>query len=113
SFPAPSPAMTKAFLMNSARYLTGVSANDTLWSPSQGMGEVNLGTAFDGVPRFLRDQTPDDMFTATGQRRAYVGQVADPSQPFRVTVAWTDAPGNTSGAAYNNNLDLTVIIGGK
>ncbi|HXS68765.1 MAG TPA: S8 family serine peptidase, partial [Candidatus Polarisedimenticolia bacterium] len=113
SFTAPSPAMTKAFLMNSARYLTGVSANDTLWSPSQGMGEVNLGTAFDGVPRFLRDQTPDDMFTATGQRRAYVGQVADPSQPFRVTVAWTDAPGNTSGAAYNNNLDLTVIIGGK
>src|SRR5262249_23447501 len=47
----PSPAMTKAYLMNSTRYLTGVSANDTLWSPHQGMGEVDLGTAFDGVSR--------------------------------------------------------------
>jgi len=24
--------MTKAFLMNSARYMTGVGANDSLWS---------------------------------------------------------------------------------
>ena len=45
--------------------------------------------------------------------RAYGGQVVDSSKPFRVTVAWTDAPGNTSGAAYNNNLDLVVSIGGK
>ena len=112
NFTAPSPAMTKAFLINSARYLTGVGANDSLWSSSQGMGEVNLGTAFDGAPRFLRDQVPGDKFTATGQRRAYAGQVADPTKPFRVTIAWTDAPGNTSGAAYNNNLDLTVTIGG-
>src|SRR5581483_9556421 len=27
----PSPAMTKAFLMNCARYMTGSTANDTLW----------------------------------------------------------------------------------
>ncbi len=112
NFAAPSAAMTKAFLMNSARYLTGAEANDTLWSPNQGMGEVNLGTAFDGLPRFLRDQLPGDKFTATGQRRSFIGAVADPTKPFRVTVAWTDAPGNTSGAAYNNNLDLTLTIGG-
>src|SRR5262249_49294588 len=30
---------------------------------------------------------------------------------FRVTLAWTDAPGPTSGAAYINNLDLTVQVG--
>ena len=110
----PSPAMTKAFLMNSARYLTGVSADDKLWSPSQGMGEVNLGVAFDGVSRFLRDQATADKFTGTGQRRAFVGHVVDASQPFRVTLAWTDAPGSTTArAAYNNNLDLLVIIGGN
>lgn len=113
NFTAPSPAMTKAFLINSARYMKGQDANDTLWSPNQGMGEVNLGVAFDGVPRFLRDQVPVDKFTSTGQRRAFVGHVADASKPVRVTLAWTDAPGNTSGAAYNNNLDLTVTIGGN
>jgi subtilase family protein len=114
SLNAPSPAMTKAFLMNSARYLTGVSANDTLWSGSQGMGEVNLGVAFDGVQRFVRDQVTADKFTATGQRRAFIGQVTDSSKPFRVTVAWTDAPGSTTASvAANNNLDLTVTIGGN
>ena len=113
SITAPSPAMIKAFLMNSARYLTGFEANDTLWSRSQGMGEVNLGVAFDGATRLLRDQVQDDMFTATGQKRAFAGQVADSTKPFRVTLAWTDAPGNTFGAAYNNDLDLTVIVGGQ
>ena len=59
-----SPAMTKAFLMNSARYLTGTGANDTLPSHSQGMGLMDLGRAFDGTPRILRDQV--DLFTADG-----------------------------------------------
>jgi hypothetical protein len=77
------------------------------------MGEVNLGVAFDGVPRFLRDQLEADKFTGTGQRRAFVGQVVDSTKPLRVTIAWTDAPGSTAGAAYNNNLDLVVIIGGN
>jgi hypothetical protein len=109
----PSPAMTKAWLMNSARYMTGATANDTLWSPSQGMGEMDLGAAFDGTPRLLRDQEPADTFTASGQARTFTGSVANTNLPFRVTVAWTDAPGNTTGAAYNNDLDLTVTVGGQ
>ena len=48
---APSPAMTKAFLMGSARYLTGADAGDTLPSNTQGMGLLDLGMAFDGAPR--------------------------------------------------------------
>ena len=39
----PSPAMTKAFLMNAARYMTGADANDTLPSNNQGMGLMDLG----------------------------------------------------------------------
>ena len=110
---APSPAMTKAFLVNAARYLNGASAGDSLPSPSQGMGEVNLGTAFDGVPRVLRDQLGADKFTVTGQTHALNGTITDAGQPFRVTLAWTDAPGNTTGNAYNNDLDLTVTVGGN
>jgi Subtilase family len=109
----PSPAMTKAYFMNAARYLTGTGANDTLWSDAQGMGELDLGAAFDGTPRILRDELAGDTFTASGQMRTFTGFVADTNLPFRVTVAWTDAPGSTTGNAYNNDLDLTVTIGGQ
>lgn len=110
---APSPALTKAYLMNSARYLTGVGANDALWSNNQGMGEANLGMAFDGVARVMRDELPVDKFTATGQAHAWTGVISDATKPFRVTLAWTDAPGSTTGNAYRNDLDLVVIVGGN
>lgn len=108
----PSPAMTKAYLMNSARHVTGTSGNDTLWSNTQGMGRLNLGTAFDELPRVLRDQNPVDLFTATGQTRTFTGSINDSAKPFRVTLAWTDAPGSTIGNAYNNDLDLVVTANG-
>jgi uncharacterized repeat protein (TIGR01451 family) len=113
SLTPPSSAMTKAFLVNSARYMTGTYAGDTLPSSSQGMGAVNLGTAFDGVARLVHDQVTAEKFTSSGQIRVISGSVADPSKPFRVTLAWTDAPGSTAGNAYNNDLDLTVTINGN
>ena len=93
----PSPAMTKAFLVNSARYMTGTGANDTLPSNSQGMGMMNLDTYFSQLagPRILLDQRPGDLFTASGQLHTFTGTVADGGQPLRVTLAWTDAPGPT------------------
>ncbi|QUV99266.1 S8 family serine peptidase [Chloracidobacterium sp. MS 40/45] len=109
----PSPAMLKAYLMNTTRYMTGTGANDTLWSNSQGMGMMNLGTSFNGVQRIIRDQVPADRFTATGQERVFVGQVVSGTAPFRVTLGWTDAPGSTVGNAYLNDLDLEVTIGGN
>ncbi|MFH4325347.1 hypothetical protein WAJ71_22645, partial [Acinetobacter baumannii] len=54
-----------------------------------------------------------DKFTSGGQQRIITGRVADSTKPFRVTLAWTDAPGSTTGAAYRNNLDLIVTIGGQ
>jgi hypothetical protein len=108
----PSPAMTKAYLMNSTRYLNGTGANDKLWSPNQGMGELDLGTAFDGASRILRDQMPVETFTAAGQTRTYSGTVADPTKPFRATVAWTDAPGSTTARKeIVNSLNLAVAMG--
>lgn len=109
----PSPAMMKAYLMNSTRYLTGVDANDTLPSNNQGMGLMNLGTAFDGTQRMLRDQLTNDIFTASGQTRTFFANVVETNKPLRITLGWTDAPGSTSGNAYKNNLDLTVLVGGQ
>ena len=109
----PSPAMTKACLMNSARYLNGAGANDTLWSRSQGMGGLDLGRAFDGAPRILHDQVSAEKFTETGQTRTFTGTITNSSLPFRVTLAWTDAPGSPNAAReLVNDLDLSVTIGG-
>ena len=112
---APSPAMTKAVLMNTARYLTGAGANDSLWSNVQGMGEVNLTSFFNlfNSPTILRDQFTTQTFTSSGQIRAVTGAVSDSTRPLRITLAWTDAPGPTSGNAFVNNLDLEVTIGGQ
>jgi len=112
---APSPALTKALMMNSARYMTGAGANDTLPSNNQGMGELSLNNYFDifDAGHILRDQTAIDTFNASGQERTFTGNIADNNKPFRVTLAWTDAPGPTAGNAFVNNLDLEVTIGGQ
>jgi len=109
----PSPALVKAYLMNTARYLIGVGANDQLPSNNQGTGLMDLGRSFDSVPRLIRDQVTSERFTASGQSRNYVGTVAQGTSPVRITLAWTDAPGATAGNAFVNNLDLTVIAGGN
>ena len=106
---APSPAMVKAMLMNSAAYMTGVGAGGSLPSNSQGMGRMDLGRAFDSSARILVDQT--QVLGATGQTYQTTGSVSDTSKPFRVTLAWTDAPGPTTGAPWVNNLDLEVTVG--
>ncbi|HEX3763330.1 MAG TPA: S8 family serine peptidase [Kofleriaceae bacterium] len=108
--PAPSPAMVKGYLMNSAAYMTGASAGDTLPSNNQGMGRMDLGRAFDATPRLLVDQTA--ILHDTGQTFTLSGSVASADQPFRVTLAWSDAPGTTAGSPWVNDLDLEVSIGG-
>src|SRR6266536_4551700 len=111
----PSPAMTKALMTNTARYMTGTGANDTLPSNNQGMGEANINSFFDvfTTARILHDQLPAEKFTASGQQRVITGNVADNTKPFRVSLAWTDPPGPTTGNAFVNNLDLEVTVGGN
>ncbi len=106
----PSPAMVKAVLMNSAAYMSGTGAGGNLPSNSQGMGRMDLGRSFDGSQRILVDQT--QVLGATGNTHTVTGSVVSSSQPFRVTLAWTDAPGPTTGAPWVNNLDLEVTVGG-
>ena len=107
--------MTKALMLNSARYMTGAGANDSLPSNSQGMGEINLNSFFDifATANSRHDELAADKFTASGQQRVITGTVSDNSKPLRVTLAWTDVPGPTSGNAFVNNLDLEVTAGGN
>jgi len=105
----PSPAMAKAVLMSSASYMTGTGAGGNLPSNSQGMGLMNLGRAFDGSSRILVDQT--QVLGASGNTYVTNGTVSDTGKPLRITVAWSDAPGPTTGAPFVNNLDLEVTVG--
>jgi len=130
----PSPAMAKSYLCNSARYLPftdpATHAMDTLPSIAQGMGMMDLQRMFDGVPRVLRDEstrraidTPlittnpvpqQTFFSQSGQSYEASGQVFDPTKPFRVTLAWTDAPGVPgSGKQLVNDLNLEVTVMGQ
>ena len=107
---APSPAMTKAELIAGATYMTGVGANDTLWSNNQGMGRVNLAMTLDATAKVLVDET--QVLANTGDTYTTTGSIASSSAPFRVVLAWTDAPGPTTGNAFVNNLDLEVTVNG-
>jgi hypothetical protein len=106
---SPSPAMLKAYLINSARYLTGENAGGDLPAPRQGWGLVDLSRAFDETPRRLIDQSV--LLVESGQSFELKGSIADRSKPVRVTLAWTDAPGSLAGAALVNDLDLEVKVG--
>jgi subtilisin-like proprotein convertase family protein len=106
----PSPAMIKAFLMATPTYLTGQLGNDTLPSNAQGYGRVDVGRALDGAPNLRVDQS--HVFGATGQTYSLSGTIATSALPFRVMLAWTDAPGPVFGTPWVNNLDLEVTVNG-
>jgi hypothetical protein len=106
---APSPAMIKALLLGSATPLTGANAGEFLPDPGQGFGRVALGPVFDDAARTLVDQSV--RLGESGQTYETTGFVGDPSRPFRVALAWTDAPGLPSAAPQVNDLDLEVRIG--
>jgi hypothetical protein len=116
-YPAPSPSMTKAYLMNSTTYMTGNGANDDLPSNNQGMGRMNLGMAFDDTPRLLFDQVKTcyrNSVVDASEVFSINGQVSDNTRPFRVTLVWTDAPAMPgAGDMLSNDLDLEVQVGGN
>lgn len=107
----PSPALLKAFLLHSAKHMTGNRAGESLPGVSQGYGRADMGFAFDrDAARLLVDQSV--VLGNPGQRFELVGEVADPTRPVRVVLTWTDPPGPTFAAAYINDLDLQVEIDG-
>lgn len=107
----PSPAMLKALLLNSTRYLTGIGTGDSLPDTAQGWGGADIGMLFDGTPRSLVDQ--QIIFHDSGEEYQLSSAVHDTSKPLRVTLAWTDAPGSTTGGVAANDLDLEVRVGSR
>jgi hypothetical protein len=107
----PSAALTKAILLSTTTYMTGERAGGDLPQARQGWGLMNLGRVFDNTPKFYVNQT--EILSDSGQQFLVTGEVKDPSQPFRVTLAWSDAPGFSGAAPWVNNLDLEVTINGQ
>lgn len=113
---APSPAMTKAMIVNNTTDIAGGNdgAGGTLTNvPNQiaGWGRVNFGKVADTPPpRAVYDQV--NTFGTTGAVSTRHFAISSPAAPLRVTLAFTDAPGPTSGNAYVNDLDLQVSAGG-
>src|SRR5882762_5062053 len=91
--------------------MTGTNAGGNLPQAFQGWGPLNLGRPLDNTPKIFVNQT--NTFTDSGQEFTFTGEVKDSTQPFRVTVVWTDAPGFSGVAPWVNNLDLEVTINGQ
>ena len=115
----PSPALTKALLVNTATDLAGGSTGKGATiaggpNTDQGWGRVNIGSALDSTPREYRDQLAADTFGGSGAApvtKTY--SVQDTTKPVKVTLVWTDPPGPASGNAWVNNLDLEVEARGN
>lgn len=108
---APNAALIKALMLNTTTYMTGIGAGGNLPQAFQGWGLLNLDRAFDNTPKIFVNQT--NTFTDSGQEMVFTGEAKDATQPFRVTLAWTDAPGFSGVAPWVNNLDLEVTINGQ
>jgi subtilisin-like proprotein convertase family protein len=113
----PSPAMTKAALVNTAVDVADGNSGKGSQIPSapntdEGWGRVSLGAALDDTQREYVDQ--ETTLDAPGQSFLRSYEVADTSRPVRVTLAWTDPPPATvTGNAFVNDLDLEVSVGGR
>jgi hypothetical protein len=108
----PSAALVKATIINSGRNMTGALTGGAIPGDKQGWGRITLDDAlrFSDEPGSL--QVIDDMIgLATGQQLAYAVQVPDDAEEWelKVTLVWTDWPGNPGAQfALVNDLDLTV-----
>jgi subtilisin-like proprotein convertase family protein len=115
----PSPALTKAILVNTAVDLAGGDSGKNSSIPAapntdQGWGRVSIGAALDGTQRKYLDEGAAPPLEANGQSVLQSYQVADTAKPVRVTLAWTDPPPATvTGNAFVNDLDLEVSVGGR
>jgi subtilisin family serine protease len=103
----PSPAMAKALLVNSAVPMA------TIPNTSEGWGRINITNMLAPQANVLYyDQT--HLFTETGQQWTLSVGVPDTSQPLKVTLAWSDAPGAVgANPALVNNLNLTIENSGN
>ena len=113
----PSPALLKALLINGARsawpgtygYAVNSGVNEEGWGLINLPNSLpaSLSSSNTATPLFFTDQNPTNLL-ATGDSRTYTVAVTQ-DQPLRITLAWTDPPGNPAAASkLVNNLNLIV-----
>lgn len=113
-----SPALLKALLINGSRTVNNIySFNTRSFINFQGWGLVNLTNALPSKPfgteatavQFL-DQSIDNALS-TGEERSWELTLSEEAlnNDLRVTLVWTDPPGNPSaGVKLVNDLDLVL-----
>jgi subtilisin-like proprotein convertase family protein len=120
----PSPALMKALLINGARSL-GEAYDFQVQNNInyQGWGQIQLPSSVPGVlsnlttaassssSMYLFDQSPTNALPTGGKHTRFFQVSSDPARglPLRVTLAWTDPPGDpVVGIKLVNDLDLVV-----
>ena len=115
----PSPALLKAMLINGARPTGAYNLQVNNAINYEGWGLINLPNSlptnnpasFNGsTPSslFIQDQSPTNAL-ATGDSHTFHVTVSSNTEPLRVTLAWTDPPGNPAAAIkLVNSLELIV-----
>ncbi len=117
----PSPALMKALVINGARSINPIYDYQVQNSINfQGWGLVNLTNSLPAnltntvvgvpTPMFFADQNPTNAL-ATGDRQTFSVSI-DPSAqevPLRITLVWTDPPGNPAASIKLVN-DLNLIV---
>ncbi|MBN2002566.1 MAG: carboxypeptidase regulatory-like domain-containing protein [Anaerolineae bacterium] len=113
----PSPAMVKALLVNGAEDMAG--GNDGTGGVLAHVPNFNVGWGRVNLDNVIRTELPvvyadqEDVFANTGDTRSWTFVAADASEPIKITLAWTDAPGAVgANPALVNDLDLEVTSGG-
>ena len=110
----PSPALLKAMLINGARVTGGniFAVNQVINYQGWGLPQLpnsipqNLANAASSL--YFLDQSPTNVL-ATGDSKTFIVTPGSTTQPLRITLAWTDPPGNPAAAVkLVNNLDLVV-----
>lgn len=105
----PSPAMSKALLINTA---VDIGSTPPIPNTDEGWGRVQVTNAVaPATHRIYVDQ--EVLLSATGQ--SWTGEIEpeDDELPLKVSLVWTDAPGALgANPALVNDLDLTVVNGG-
>ncbi|MET0226147.1 MAG: S8 family serine peptidase, partial [Dokdonella sp.] len=114
----PSPALIKAAFTAVAKNLTGHLDADGhvmthLFDSKQGWGRLQIDPVL-APPQSVQYVDQTTVFDNTGETWTHGYQADDPSQPIRIMLVWTDAPGHGLGGstpAWNNDLDLRVVAG--
>lgn len=114
----PSPAMVKALLINSAEPMYRSVSKPPVPSKLQGWGRLNAGNIFKSdLHTSYIDQSI--ILKERGQAWSRKFMISDPSQPIKITLTWTDPPGNIntgdslSNTCIVNSLNLIVKVNGK